>query len=68
MSQRPLLRVVSNTPLGVVAHDESGARFEGATAGVFAQTRAEQGDDVAARTLVADGWSNGYLYLGDPEG
>lgn len=67
MPQRRLLVVANERDLGMVAQDESGARFEGATARVFARVRAEQGDNAAARTLIENGWSNGYLYLGEPE-
>jgi len=66
MPQRQLRVTANNRELGAVAHDAAGPRFEGATARVFARVRAEQGDDAAAQALVADGWSNGYLYLDKP--
>lgn len=68
MTQRRLCVVANERELGLVAYDTAGARFEGATARVFARVRAERGDEAATRSLIEEGWSNGYLYLREAEG
>jgi hypothetical protein len=40
--------------------------FDGYAADVLAALRRRLGDVRAAETVMAEGWSNGYLYFADP--
>lgn len=66
MAQRELRMVSTDDAIGLVAFDENGPRFERSAVGVFRALRKQLGDEETARALVKDGWSNGYLYLGQP--
>lgn len=61
--RRELRVVATEQVVGFVAVDEDGARFENAAVEVFGHLRAKLGHAEAARQLLAEGWSNGYLYL-----
>lgn len=63
------LRVVKNESIvGAVEIDRHGTpQFEGAAGEVLGRFRAEMGDRETARRIISGGWSNGYLYFGDPQ-
>lgn len=42
------------------------AAFVGAAGDVLSALRRELGDEEAVRRVLADGWSNGYLYFAEP--
>jgi hypothetical protein len=51
--------------LGSISSSAGKVSFDGAAADVFARLRTDLGDSKAASQLLADGWSNGKLYLAD---
>lgn len=63
MAMRLLLAVASGNAVGSVHSGVRGA-FSGAAVSVFREIRERLGDTEAARVLIEEGWSNGYLYLG----
>lgn len=68
MAARRELRIVATEQVvGAVAVADNGTgQFEQSAQRVFAGMRGRAGDDLAlAKALIADGWSNGYLYLAD---
>lgn len=66
MSRRPLLSGEEpGTEIGAVEWDGETLTLEGAAAGVFENLRDFMGDKSLGTNLIADGWSNGYLWLGD---
>lgn len=58
-----LRSVATEQVVGAVQVVAEVPRFDGAAAAVFAGVRRRLGDLAAAQMLIADGWSNGYLYL-----
>lgn len=66
MVRRELRTVQGDRVVGAVEVLDGGrSRFDGQAAEVFARLRARLGDDQAAHSLLAEGWSNGYLYLAE---
>lgn len=64
--RRELRQVDTGQALGSVELDRDRATFSGAAGDIFRTMRTRLGDEQAARMLVGDGWSNGYLYLAEP--
>lgn len=63
--RRELRSVRTEELLGSVVVDHDGVlRLEGGAQGVLGKTVERMGAD-AGRLLMADGWSNGYLYLAE---
>jgi len=66
MSRRPLLSGEEpGTEIGAVSWDGETLILDGAAQGVFENLRDFMGDKSLGTNLIADGWSNGYLWLGD---
>lgn len=66
---RELRSVSTEENLGAVIVAADGAvTFDRAAADVLGAMRRKLGDEAAARTVMAEGWSNGYLYLSEPTG
>lgn len=64
MRSRELRVVESEKPLGSVGLGDDGQPFfDGAAADVLSGDRRRVGDETLIPRLLADGWSNGYLYL-----
>lgn len=65
MRTRELRIVETEEPLGLVGLDDDNAPFfDERPADVLSGWRRRAGDDTAfVESLLADGWSNGYLYL-----
>lgn len=59
------LRVVGTDVVVGTVDEERGDRFTGHAVHVFTHMCDRLGADEAARQLIADGWSNGYLYLAE---
>lgn len=66
MRRRELLTVSTDDRLGsVTLTDDGKTLFTGGARDIFHRVR----EDVAAvKELLDEGWSNGYLYLGDEKG
>lgn len=65
MPRRPLLSGDEpGTQVGAVEWDGETLVLEGAAAGVFAGLKKIMGAKALGAGLIADGWSNGYLWLG----
>lgn len=64
MSSRPLLTGEPETEIGTVTWDGATLTLDGAAEAVFASLRELMGDESLGRNLIADGWSNGYVWLG----
>lgn len=60
--RRELRSVRTGEVLGAV-DDALTPPFEGAAADVLGGLRRQLGDEQTVRTVLADGWSNGYLYF-----
>jgi hypothetical protein len=68
MATRPLLTGDEpGSEIGTVTWDGETLTLDGAAEGVFDNLRDFMGDDALGETLIREGWSNGYLWLGDPE-
>lgn len=68
MERRKLLTVATDKTMGEVVVDNGKISFKGDIEDIFSGLRQRLGSDAAlARTLMKDGWSNGYLYLGEKE-
>jgi hypothetical protein len=68
MARRELRVVASEKRVGAVSLVDGEAVFEQAAQTTFAPYRRHFDDDVKlAKLLLADGWSNGYLYLAAEE-
>ena len=66
MSRRPLLSGEEpGTEIGAVEWDGETLTLEGAAEGVFESLRDFMGDESLGTNLIAEGWSNGYLWLGE---
>lgn len=64
---RVLRSVSTEENLGAVIVAADGTvTFDRAAGNVLGAMRRQLGDEVAARTVMAEGWSNGYLYLAEP--
>lgn len=63
--RRELRSVRSGKYLGAV-DDTRGPGFEGAAEQVLASLRTRLGDEETIAHVLAEGWSNGYLYFADP--
>lgn len=61
--RRNLRSVRADTVLGAVVVDDAGKRFEGSAASVLGGMRGELGDAATVDRVMAEGWSNGYLYF-----
>lgn len=62
--RRELRAVGSDRALGAV--DTAGSpTFEGSAATVLASLRRRLGDERVAADVIANGWSNGYLYFAE---
>ena len=61
--RRELRSVATEEIVGAV-DDAKGPPFEGAAGVVLGGLRREMGDVKASETVLAEGWSNGYLYFG----
>lgn len=64
--RRELQSVRTGQVLGAVVLDRAGPSFEGRAGEVLAAMRRRLGDTRAAELVIAEGWSNGYLYFADP--
>jgi hypothetical protein len=66
--RRELRTVEGDRAVGaLVIDDGTGAiEFERYASDALARLRRTLGDEKAARAVMADGWSNGYLYFSDP--
>jgi hypothetical protein len=62
--RRELRSVATEEMLGAV-DDAKGPPFEGDAGDVLKGLRREVGDVKASEIVLAEGWSNGYLYFGD---
>lgn len=65
--RRELRVVATEAVVGAVEVDDRGGvpTFDGAAGPVFERMREREGAGPLAARLLADGWSNGYLYLAD---
>lgn len=63
--RRELRSVRDERVLGAV-DDTLVVPFVGAAGDVLSGVRRERGDAEAVRQVIADGWSNGYLYFAEP--
>ena len=57
---------IQTTDQKIGSVSEAEPHFRGAASEQFADARRRVGDDEAARVLIANGWSNGYIYLSEP--
>lgn len=60
--RRDLRSVRTETVVGAVDTEEG---FVGAAASVLAAMRRDLGDEETIRRVIAEGWSNGYLYFAE---
>lgn len=64
--RRELRDVKTEEVVGSLTVDDSGAvAFDRYAGDVLRTLRAKLGDQKAAATVMADGWSNGYLYFAE---
>jgi hypothetical protein len=63
--RRELRSVATESIVGAV-DDGAPEPFEGQAAKVLGWMRRTLGDTETIRQVLADGWSNGYLYFADP--
>lgn len=63
--RRDLRSVRTETVVGAIS-DAADEGFVGAAASVLGAMRRDLGDDETIRRVMAEGWSNGYLYFAEP--
>ncbi|HEX7160542.1 MAG TPA: hypothetical protein VF223_04805 [Trebonia sp.] len=64
--RRDLLDLASGQTVGSLTLEGDVVTFDRYANSVLRNMRAKLGDLEAAKQVMADGWSNGYLYFADP--
>ena len=63
MTSRELRNVQTERVLGLVLYANGRLSFEGGADAIFRRMVSMHGERVVGEELMANGWSNGYLYL-----
>lgn len=63
--RRELLSLRSGSTLGAVVVEGKIRTFEGQAGNILSGLRRQVGDNTAVDLVMAEGWSNGYLYFGE---
>jgi hypothetical protein len=64
---RELRNVMTEKVVGTVAYQDGELQLDGAAGPLFANFRRQVGDARLGEDLMGNGWSNGYLYLAEPQ-
>lgn len=63
--RRELRVVKTEEPVGAVVRDVAGARLEGNATNILRKQRHQLGDAAVIDDILANGWSNGYVYFAE---